>query len=405
METQLKCVAEGWSPSARCPISSDVRGQLASNLPPCLCVRRPDDSCQTLNGNSGLPPPEGAAPTGSAPAPPREQNGCTAASKLPNSYTEVRPTPRDLPEVRSEAPPSPKRPPQTFIDLHLDTLAPLEGSSPIRSLPPMLPSFNQTPAVPSQSLSQSPTATRKLPAHSPAPQISPVVTQDSPRLPLRTHNPLSLPSDHADALQPYGGSCDAAKSASPPAKAPSSPALSPAHQEPFLLNSVTFTSHLYSPVDALDSPPPPTGLLPPAKSSAPPRLATLPTTLSPPLPPELSPPPAQLLGSDDEEQEDPSDYCKGEFHLHHLYILASYDVGHTSAFPYAKTLCCPTSQSQASQSASQPVSQHTSQCGHSLLPGGYYPVKIGDLFNGRYHVVRKLGWGHFSTVWLCWDLQ
>lgn len=23
---------------------------------------------------------------------------------------------------------------------------------------------------------------------------------------------------------------------------------------------------------------------------------------------------------------------------------------------------------------------------------------------GRYHVVRKLGWGHFSTVWLCWDL-
>ncbi|XP_049727984.1 SRSF protein kinase 3 isoform X2 [Elephas maximus indicus] len=54
-----------------------------------------------------------------------------------------------------------------------------------------------------------------------------------------------------------------------------------------------------------------------------------------------------LLGSDDEEQEDPKDYCKG----------------------------------------------------------GYYPVKIGDLFNGRYHVVRKLGWGHFSTVWLCWDIQ
>uniref|UniRef100_A0A8C3G4U3 non-specific serine/threonine protein kinase n=1 Tax=Cyclopterus lumpus TaxID=8103 RepID=A0A8C3G4U3_CYCLU len=75
-------------------------------------------------------------------------------------------------------------------------------------------------------------------------------------------------------------------------------------------------------------------------------MTTPPFTLSPP-PPELTPPPAQLLGSDDEEQEDPSDYCKG----------------------------------------------------------GYYPVKIGDLFNGRYHVVRKLGWGHFSTVWLCWDLQ
>lgn len=37
--------------------------------------------------------------------------------------------------------------------------------------------------------------------------------------------------------------------------------------------------------------------------------------------------------------------------------------------------------------------------------GGYHPVNIGDLFQGRYHVIRKLGWGHFSTVWLCWDLQ
>uniref|UniRef100_A0A3B5MVY9 non-specific serine/threonine protein kinase n=1 Tax=Xiphophorus couchianus TaxID=32473 RepID=A0A3B5MVY9_9TELE len=58
-------------------------------------------------------------------------------------------------------------------------------------------------------------------------------------------------------------------------------------------------------------------------------------------------PEEEILGSDDEEQEDPADYCKG----------------------------------------------------------GYHPVKIGDLFNGRYHVIRKLGWGHFSTVWLCWDIQ
>lgn len=37
--------------------------------------------------------------------------------------------------------------------------------------------------------------------------------------------------------------------------------------------------------------------------------------------------------------------------------------------------------------------------------GGYHPVRIGDLFLNRYHVTRKLGWGHFSTVWLCWDLD
>ena len=36
--------------------------------------------------------------------------------------------------------------------------------------------------------------------------------------------------------------------------------------------------------------------------------------------------------------------------------------------------------------------------------GGYHPVIVGELYkNGRYVVVRKLGWGHFSTVWLSRD--
>ena len=38
--------------------------------------------------------------------------------------------------------------------------------------------------------------------------------------------------------------------------------------------------------------------------------------------------------------------------------------------------------------------------------GGYHPVKLGDTFKGgRYLVVKKLGWGHFSTVWLVKDLE
>ncbi|XP_071349250.1 SRSF protein kinase 3-like isoform X2 [Trachinotus anak] len=36
--------------------------------------------------------------------------------------------------------------------------------------------------------------------------------------------------------------------------------------------------------------------------------------------------------------------------------------------------------------------------------GGYYSVEIGEIFVDQYQVVRKLGWGHFSTVWLCWDM-
>ncbi|CAM9104333.1 unnamed protein product [Bubo scandiacus] len=77
------------------------------------------------------------------------------------------------------------------------------------------------------------------------------------------------------------------------------------------------------------------------------RTPSPPENVSPEPPPPLPLLSEGLLGSDEGEQEDPQDYCKG----------------------------------------------------------GYYPVRIGDLFNGRYHVVRKLGWGHFSTVWLCWDIR
>ncbi|KAH0605992.1 uncharacterized protein H6S33_004449 [Morchella sextelata] len=36
--------------------------------------------------------------------------------------------------------------------------------------------------------------------------------------------------------------------------------------------------------------------------------------------------------------------------------------------------------------------------------GGYHPVEVGEIFKeGRYEVIRKLGWGHFSTVWLSRD--
>ncbi|XP_037540541.1 SRSF protein kinase 3 [Nematolebias whitei] len=134
-----------------------------------------------------------------------------------------------------------------------------------------------------------------------------------------------------------------------PAKAPPTPPSSSTHYDTSLLTSVTFTSNVCSYLCSSSA-----SLLCSLDSIAPTfspppitfQLTTPPSTQSPP-PLEVTPLPIHLLGSDDEEQEDPTDYCQG----------------------------------------------------------GYYPVTIGDLFNGRYHVVRKLGWGHFSTVWLCWDLH
>ena len=42
----------------------------------------------------------------------------------------------------------------------------------------------------------------------------------------------------------------------------------------------------------------------------------------------------------------------------------------------------------------------------SYKPGGYHPVHLGDEFkDGQYKVVRKLGWGTFSTVWLARDTK
>jgi len=41
-----------------------------------------------------------------------------------------------------------------------------------------------------------------------------------------------------------------------------------------------------------------------------------------------------------------------------------------------------------------------------LHTGGYHPVNIGDTFKSdRYVVLLKLGWGHFSTVWLVHDRE
>ncbi len=37
--------------------------------------------------------------------------------------------------------------------------------------------------------------------------------------------------------------------------------------------------------------------------------------------------------------------------------------------------------------------------------GGYHPIHVGEVLIERYLIIQKLGWGHFSTVWLTKDLK
>uniref|UniRef100_A0A8C9XTB7 non-specific serine/threonine protein kinase n=1 Tax=Sander lucioperca TaxID=283035 RepID=A0A8C9XTB7_SANLU len=334
---------------------------------------RLDDPCdlQSLNANSSvaptqsfpqtirLPPqntPETTTSPRNTPTCIEDFHGSTTAPRQNHPHATTLPTessllpPKSVPQTLSPPPQSPVETTPPLLDTIDTPVAHLVSpASTLQTAP--LPPLN-APLI----FSQSPPATSQNPAPSPS-QSLPTVNQNiSSRSPHRTprNDTRSLPVIQSDATEspktfPSNITHDASESLSVSAKAPPTPQLSPSHPDPFLLTSVTFnssvSSHLYPSASFLDSLGPHIGP-PPVMSSAILQGATPPLTLSPP-PPELTPPPVQLLGSDDEEQEDPSDYCKG----------------------------------------------------------GYYPVKIGDLFNGRYHVVRKLGWGHFSTVWLCWDLQ
>ncbi|KAI1036061.1 hypothetical protein LB504_011426 [Fusarium proliferatum] len=43
--------------------------------------------------------------------------------------------------------------------------------------------------------------------------------------------------------------------------------------------------------------------------------------------------------------------------------------------------------------------------GEAYHPGGYHPVHLGDVIQERYRIIRKVGWGKYSTVWLAVDMQ
>ena len=72
----------------------------------------------------------------------------------------------------------------------------------------------------------------------------------------------------------------------------------------------------------------------------------------------------------------------------------------------AKMYPQPLSHSPASDESSVDEADNTAdeEDSEDYCKGGYHPVQVGEEYkDGKYTIVRKLGWGHFSTVWLSRD--
>ncbi|RHZ69829.1 hypothetical protein CDV55_108221 [Aspergillus turcosus] len=76
----------------------------------------------------------------------------------------------------------------------------------------------------------------------------------------------------------------------------------------------------------------------------------------------------------------------------------------TEGVPVKSAYDVPPSRSASSSSGEEPETTAEEEDSEDYCKGGYHPVTVGETYNnGRYVVVRKLGWGHFSTVWLSRD--
>lgn len=61
-----------------------------------------------------------------------------------------------------------------------------------------------------------------------------------------------------------------------------------------------------------------------------------------------------------------------------------------------------TKQSTVSIPANKKIEEETIP---GYLAARYYPVRVGEIFQDRYQVVGKLGFGITSTVWLARDMK
>lgn len=63
--------------------------------------------------------------------------------------------------------------------------------------------------------------------------------------------------------------------------------------------------------------------------------------------------------------------------------------------------CLPITNSVMALPTAHPIEEERTPC---YNPKHFYPVRLGEIFNDRYQVAVKLGFGTSSTVWLAKDL-
>lgn len=114
--------------------------------------------------------------------------------------------------------------------------------------------------------------------------------------------------------------------------------------------------------------------------------------------PSLSP--SRSGDGDYSDQEDEEDYRRGEhFYIYNLLRRPIYPCNHDHLCSVIIFVCVCVHACMLTN-----IAYIRLICKCNDYTGGYHPVQIGEQFkNGRYSVLQKLGWGHFSTVWLVAD--
>ena len=63
------------------------------------------------------------------------------------------------------------------------------------------------------------------------------------------------------------------------------------------------------------------------------------------------------------------------------------------------------SQGSSSKSSSSDDDDHDVEEIEDYGVDGYHACHVGEIIDSKYVVLKKLGWGHFSTVWLTFKLS